>query len=175
MADEIKGLKKFGRDLDAANDKAVIYKHFIEHHGDKVIKAVINAAHAGRGPQDKPYPAYAEKYKERKTKEQGSALGNWLRGIGKSGNKGGMLDPGNFSWDIDSRGDLWLVWTAPDQKTGIYAEVHNKGLPIGRGGPVKQREFMHFEAILTEVAVKMAHRQTLDELAAQFSAGRTPR
>lgn len=173
MAEAVKGLSKWERDLHKALSPATIHQHFIDKYGDDVIGRVIESANTGVGPQNQPYPAYSPEYKKLKERKQGTAFGNWLRGISRTGTSGGMLDPNNFSWVIE-RGDLWLMWTAPDTKAGIYAEVHNKGLPIGRGGPVKRREFMHFETAMTNAAVRQAYEQAMDEIAAQFSAGRTP-
>lgn len=168
-------LAKFERDLGAALDPKVINKRLIDRYGDEIIKAMIHSAHLGIGPGNKPYPAYSPQYEAAKKSKQGDTLRNWLRGLQRTGGKGGMLDPKNFSWEIDARGGLWLVWTAPDEQTGIYAEVHNEGLPLGPGGPRKKREFMHFETTDTLRIVWAGYDKAMDEIAAEFSAGYTIR
>lgn len=168
MAEQVKGLREFERDLDEFLDQRTINKAFVEWHGDTVIRIVISQARLGIGPGDTRYPAYSEKYAAKKRK-RGGTLGNWLRGMGHTGVAGGMLDPKNFSWRT-TRNGLWLVWTAPDERTGIYAEVHNEGLPLGPGGPRKKREFMHFDTRASGRAVFEAYQDTVDRLAAKFSA-----
>lgn len=172
MAKRIKGLREFERDLNALLSTKTIHKHLAEHHGETVLDAVIGAAESGIGPGDKPYPAYSPEYDKLKAKKGG---GMWLRGIGRTGKRGGMLDRKHFKYEVEADGSAALVWTAPDERMGIYAEVHQEGLPLGRGGPKKKRKWLHFEGRTSATALDQAYQATLDELAAQFNAGRTPK
>jgi hypothetical protein len=160
----IEGLDQFEQDLDEYMSTERIWQHFVEAKGDEIIRVVIAAAHAGIGEDGRGYTRYSPQYKARKTKTQGSALGNWLRGLDRTGNVGGMLDKSNFSWEIKG-GSLWLVWTAPDEQTGIYAEAHQKGL-----GNMPKRLWLHFSATQHIRAVETAFDQTIRELAAEFTA-----
>lgn len=166
----MQGLEEFERDLDAYLTPEVIGERFIRDQGDEVRDALRLEAFAGNGPGGKRYPPYSKAYARRKMKAQGSVLGNWLRGFGGEQK---MLDRRRFSWRINPAGsEIWLVWTAATARMGVYAEVHNSGKPIGRGGPVKKREWMHFDAPKTTKTVFAGMDQTLNNLAAEFSAGR---
>lgn len=94
-----------------------------------------------------------------------------LRGIGRTGNAGGMLDPANFSWEIDADNVLWLVWTASDERMAIYGEVHQDGLPLGRNGPRKQRKWMHLEWQAADEAVVKWVENAVDALVEEFNRG----
>lgn len=188
-------LAAFERDLGNVLSKKAVAEKFIELHGETVIKAVIASAKAGIGPGNKPYPAYADSYKrelgmetyagaemfakrlvakaykanarkpEKTRLRKALAAGNklWLYLSGK------MLDPKNFSWIVRENGRLFLVWTAPNEEVGVYAEVHNEGLPIGRGGPKKKREFMQFDTTLTMTAVVRGLDGAMRRLAEEFA------
>ena len=191
------GLPEFERDLLAVLTPATVHRRFVEKKGKIVIDRLIASAKAGIGPGNTKYAAYEESYKEHlglrprtgrggrwTPKRAGAFLATGKGGKGRlhkaiaAGNKlwllltGTMLAKTNFAWEQPQGTGLTLVWTAPDEQTGIYAEVHNYGAkPIGRGGPRKKREFMHFESSVTLRAVEEAYRQAIDELAAAFSAG----
>jgi len=167
MADDIEGLDDFVRDLEKAISPREVHKRFVDRYGSEVIRAVIQSAKMGMGPGDTPYPPYSDSYKKQIDRKQGAKF--WL--VGLSEKPAHMLDEKNFSWEIDESGDLWLVWTAPDEQTGIYAEVHNNGKPIGKGGPVKKREFMHFDTLKTLTTVVKAYEAAMEELVADFNAG----
>ena len=191
MARTLQGLDDFERDAQAFIEN--IASHFIDAFGDRVVEAVITAAKVGIGPGDKKYPAYSQSYKKqlglkgghsatmsRRYLKTGAGGKRRVEKAQAAGNKvfltatGTMLDPSNFSWATD-KGGVTLVWTAPSDEVGVYAAVHNDGLPIGRGGPRKKREFMHFEARLTWAAVEKALDESISDLARQFNEGMTPR
>lgn len=164
-----KNLKQFEKELIKATDNKRIYEKFIELHGDEVIRQVIAAAKLGIGPGDKPYPGYSESYKKQIAKKGGRKY--YLRGIGSEGRSGGSLDENNFSWEI-RKDRLWLVWKPPSKEAGIYMEVHNSGKPIGKGGPRKKREFMHFLASGTRAAVESGFQDALEAVAVDFDTGK---
>ena len=175
MAENVKGLKDFERDLEAFCTPAKIAQRFIDLHGDRVIEAVITSAKAGLGP-GKPFPPHADSTAKGlglHAKTGGKA--SWTRSGGKKNflvQSGVMLDDKRFTWRIDRDG-ITLVWdSGGDAKLGTYAEVHNDGLPIGRGGPVKQREFMHFECTISWAAVEIGLGAAIEDLKGQFEAGR---
>lgn len=164
-----KNQKELEKALIEAVDSQRIYEKFIEIHGDEVIRQVVAAAKLGIGPGDKPYPGYSESYQKQIAKKGGRKF--FLRGIGKEGRSGGSLDEKNFSWEI-RKDRLWLIWKAPNKEAGVYMEVHNSGKPIGKGGPRKKREFMHFEAGMTRAAVEKGFQEALEAIAVDFDAGK---
>jgi hypothetical protein len=188
------GFDQFERDLLATVDPATIARQFVQAHGDETIRLVINAAKAGDGPDGSPYPPYAQSYRQQLSMSPGEMFSKRLvrqsydANAGRSekarfrmalaaGNKawltltGTMLNPANFSWQINPDGSLDLVWTAPNDECGVYAEVHNNGLPIGKGGPVKRREFMHFSSRLVTAALDSAIADTFERIVDKFNAG----
>lgn len=169
----LKGFDDFERDLDRCLSTKVINSHLRDRHEKEIVNAVIGSAKAGIGPGDRVYPGYSESYQKQIDRAGGAKL--WLRGIGKGGRQEGMLDPEHFAIVVDAQGHAFLVWTAPDSRMGIYAEVHQEGLPIGRGGPRRERRWLHFENRANVNAVVKAYELTFNSLAAQFSAGRMPR
>jgi len=94
----------------------------------------------------------------------------WLRGIESTGNKGGMLGVERFQIRVSPGGKAFLVWTAENPNMGVYAHVHNDGLPIGRNGPRKQREWMHLQSTLTATAVVAAYKRVVKARAAKFNS-----
>jgi hypothetical protein len=102
---------------------------------------------------------------EATSEKRALAAGNklWLYLSGK------MLDPKNFSWRVEPSGRLLLVWTAPSPQVGIYAEAHNSGLPLGKNGPKKKREWMHFDTTLTMTAVVRGYEAAMRRLAEDFA------
>ena len=196
----VQGLSDFNRDLQAFLQPETIHRRFREKKGKAIIDSVVGSAKDGLGPGDAKYPDYEDSYKEQlglrqrtgkaamwSRKRAGAFLATGKGGKARlhkaiaAGNKlwlwltGVMLAKANFSWEEPKGDELTLKWTAPDEQVGIYAEVHNEGLPLGRNGPRKKREFMHFETTRTLAAVDAGYEQALRELTAQFSAGYKPR
>lgn len=195
---EIKGLKEFEARLQDQLDRRKIARKFITVAGKHVIDSVIASAKLGIGPNDAPYPPWSESYlKQLQAVDEGDA-GQYSRVLarkfwqtGKGGMQrakkaaaagmkqflyltGKMLDLKNFSWRVWQTGTLALEWRAPDTRTGIYAEVHNNGLPIGRGGPIKKRTFMHFTSSMTKRTVLMGFKMAIGQMAADFNSGKVP-
>lgn len=169
MAATIKKLRDYERDMAAVLTPNVIARRLKKLYGGRILTAVLQMAKAGIGPDDAPYPPYSASYQ----KSLGMAGSRTRSGAKKNFlvRSGDMLDRGNFDWTATNTG-LTLVWTQPNAKVGIYAEVHNDGLPIGRGGPTKRREFMHFEARASREAVNIGIARAWDDLIKQFNAGR---
>ena len=161
------------RRLTAMLSKKVIHKHLVEHYGQEIINAIIGVAKSGIGPGDRPYQGYSESYKKQIAKHGGRKL--FLRSIGEQGREGGMLDPARFTYEISGDGRLWLVWSAANNRMGVYAEVHNKGLRIGPHGPSIKREWAHVESARANRAVVSAYNRTMNDLAAQVARGQMPR
>ena len=110
--------------------------------------------------------------KHRVQKATQAGMKRWLRGIDNTGNKGGMLGIERFSIEVNAKGRAWLVWTPADDDMATYARVHNFGLPIGKGGPRKQREWMHLQSVATATAVYNAYLRAIKERVAKFNAKR---
>lgn len=165
-------LRELEKNLLAVVDQETIYRHLAEHHGKEIINAVIGAARAGIGPDNKSFPKYSPEYAKRKAEHGKTDL--WLRGIERAGRADGMLGPERFSYEIVG-GRLFLVWTAGNAQMAIYGEVHQEGLPLGRGGPRKQRRWMHLESATASKAVQKAFELTIRELSAQAARGKRPR
>jgi len=165
---KLKGFKEFQRDLLKAVDSRTIHERLLKDQLKELVNALIGAAEAGIGPGNSNYAAYSEAYKKRIAKHGGQK--RWLRGIGRSGRSGGMLDPKNFSGEVDNQGRAFLVWTAPDSTAAIYGPVHQEGTD-----KMPQRKWHHFESTRSAAALLKAYRYTLDKLAAIFSAGRRPK
>ena len=164
-------IDRFGKDLDAMLSPKVIGDRLKARHTKTIAKAVVDSAHNGIGPQNVPYPAYSESYEKEIARAGGPK--QWLKGIAGAPH---MLDLTRFSISVSPKGrNIRFVWTAGSGTMFTIATVHNFGLPIGKGGPRKQREFMHFENTLNETTLTGAIEATMDSLAAQFSAGRTPK
>ena len=155
--------------LERTIDRKAVAEHIRDKHGDEIVNLVIGHAKAGLGLNDQAYPDYSEKYKKRIKKAGGGKM--WLRGIGKTGRSGGMLDPANFEWEIDASGGLWLVWKAADERMAIYGSVHNDGLPLGRNGPRKPRPWMHVGWKGGQAAVAKMVEGVVQTLVEQFNRG----
>ena len=108
----------------------------------------------------------------------GAGNKRWLRGVGNTGQSGGMLDAANFRFETEESGALWLVWDGPADQA-VYARVH-QGSGTGEGGQdhtkgqIPPRPFLHFENSANIAALITAYRQTIEQMAAQVSAGKTP-
>ena len=146
-------------------------------YGKEIIHAVIAAAAKGVGPDNAPYPAYEPWYEAMKRKASGPA--RWLKGMERTGpgqyaNRGrwgGMLDGSRFRFEVDQK-TLWLVWTAENDRMAIYAEVHQEGLPLGRGGPSKKRTWLHIACEGSMAATVKAYQLAIDDMIAAWNAGR---
>ncbi len=170
----VRGLKQFERDLDKFLSPDRIGAAFVERFGKVLIQQLIADAHVGTGPGNTRYPPYSAEHLKVKVRKQGGAAGNFLRGPSRTGRRGGMLDAKRFGWKVNmrvgsSKGGAVLVWTAENAEMGIYAEVHNSGLPIGKGGPVKKREFMHFDTTAMQSIIAKGFEDTIDGLSAEFA------
>ena len=170
MAGRFEGFEEFVTDLDAFCSQDAIHKRLAEDHGGPILDVVIGAAEAGGGPGDAAYKPYSKSYAQRIAKAGGVKL--WLRGISRSGRFGGMLDREQFVWEVDGEGRLWLVWEGGPM--GVYAAVH-QGTAYGGAddsrGNIPPRPWLHFESSGAQGAVMSAYEQTLDEMAADFTAG----
>jgi hypothetical protein len=154
--------------LSRVTDKRRIATFIVSRKGPEIINLIIGHAKAGLGEEDAAYPPYSPKYDKRKAKAGG---GQFLRGIGKTGRSGGMLDPKNFSFEVTADGVLYLVWTAADARMAIYGQVHNDGLPLGKGGPSKKRPWMHLKWERARAAIDRMVRDVLVILADEFKNG----
>lgn len=155
----IKGLKKLAGDLDPDQLAAKVLKIVQDEHAAEIIDAVIGSAKAGIGPGNKGYPPLSAAY-EAKFKGQRK---NFLAVTDT------LLNTERFS--LTARGvTLTLMWSGND-KLGIIATVHNDGKPIGRGGPIKQREFVHFESTPIWSVLNSALERAFDRVAAEFNRG----
>ena len=156
---KIKGLDKLKRDLDPDDFIAKVLKIVADEHAAEIIDEVIGSAKKGKGPGDQDYPplsaAYAAKFKgQRKT---------FLSVVGT------LLDTQRFS--LTAKGTTLTQKWEGDDKLGIIATVHNDGLPIGRGGPVKQREFVHFESRNTLSKLWNAIELAAERVTREFNRG----
>ena len=163
-------LKGFQKQMERVTDPDYLHKRLIEKFEKEIVSTVISIAQTGRGPDGKEYPKYSEAYRKIKEQAKGGTKGRWLRGVGNTGKKGGMLDADNFSLDIERGGGIWLVYDAPDNKTDIRAHVHNDGLPIGRGGPKKVREFVGWYTGTIDAYIE-SMQIIIDDVGAETSVG----
>lgn len=154
---------KLTKDLRAVLSPKVIRTHMAKHKGEHIINAMIGLATGGTGPNMQNYPAYSKKYAKLK---QAAGHMRWLRGMKNTGRSGGMLDPKRFALTVIGN-KLWMVWTSAGGAMDTYADLHNK-----RGPKMPKRPWFHFESNATVAAIDEALKQTVDELAAKFNAGR---
>lgn len=170
--DTMKGLKEFERDLDAVISQKALHETIRDTAsiGDTLIELIIESATLGDGPGNQPYPDYSDSYQKRVDKAGGSK--RFLRGIGREGREGGMLDPKRFSFEVEGNGTAFLVWKQENDTMGTYAEVHQLGLPLGRGGPQKQRMWLHFANQRNAASLVIAYDKAGDLLGAAFNANR---
>ena len=156
-----KGKKQLQQALDDFSDMKVIHETVKKVAEKELINAIIGSAKAGVGPGGRKYKPYSKVYAEVVKKAGTTKL--WLRGLGKSGRKGGMLDPDNFHIEIQSDGRAFIVWDG-DQE---YGPVHQEG-----EGKMPKRKFLHFENNRNFEALMKAYREALDRMTANFNAGR---
>ena len=152
-------IDQFEKDVIAA---ASIADAFIteEQSNQKVIRALIESAMAGVGPEGKKYPPYkTDGYEARKKKEGGSSRFLW--GLRRTGLH--MLNRVHFTWKKISDFAVELIWQGTG-KTGDYAKVHNEGL-----GKQPKREWMHLDAPLTRKAIDILRRGILKNNADKFT------
>jgi len=161
--------KKIYANLYKAVDEKRLSEKVRDIGGKEIINALIAAAKDGLGPGDVPFQAYAKSY-DKQIKKSGKRK-FMLRGIGLQGRSGGMLDPKRFTWEIDSKGKLWLVWKGDSPEMNTYAHVHNDGLKIGKHGPSIQREWMHFNAPAIDKIIRSAYKIAAEQLVAEFNQG----
>ncbi len=169
MSSKTSGFDEFYDGIDTVTSQRAINKLMLKDHFKTLLAIIINTTKQGVGPGEKRYPRYSERYKKWKQPFVGAPY--WLRGKGRTGKSGGMLDPGNFSSEVEQDGTGWIVWDAPDPRMAIYGEVHQEGLPLGRNGPRKQRKWLHFEHRNNTTALIKAYDATIVKIVAMFSAG----
>jgi hypothetical protein len=166
-----KGWDDVPKELMKVVNRKTIHDRLSKGHGKEIINAVVGSAKAGVGPGNKKYPPYSKSYTRQlglsRGRVKGGDIKNWLH------LSGAMLEKGNFGWEVASDGKLFMVWTAPNDKVGTYAEVHQEGLPLGKNGPKKQRKWLHFETTASAKAVVKAYEATIGEMVLEFNAGRT--
>ena len=179
------GFREFERDLNAAISPKVIFSKFRKTQDERkpgdVVRSLVKAARAGHGPNDEPYPGYSESYKQQ-IRRAGAGQKFFLVGIGRTARyahkRGGMLDYAHFHWMSPTDRAIALRWSTTDDQMGAYAVAHNEGTATaGRSHNVKipARPWMHFEASQTWAAVEQWLKVAMDRVAAELSAGRTPR
>ena len=160
------GFDSMLRELRRTTTDKVIMDRFVKDHGKTVINVVRGTAKAGIGPANEKYPALSKRYAARKAKKVGKFADIWLTLSGE------MLKEQHFSWEVNPNGKTFLVWTAPDDNVGTYAEVHQEGLPLGRGGPRKKRTWLHFGNTANQTALFKALELALDKLVIEFNLNR---
>lgn len=155
----IKGLGKLAADLDPERLAEKILRVVERDYGDEIIGAVLGSAKAGIGPKDAPYPPLSKQYAD----QFKGGRKNFLTVTDT------LLSTDRFSLTAGGH-TLTLAWSG-DAELGLIATVHNDGLPIGRGGPRKQREFVHFESSATWAVLTQALERAFDKVAAEFNRG----
>jgi len=172
----VKGFDKIMRDLESIITPEIVNRRAadIENKTHVVTQAIIAVASMGVGPDGVAYPEYSPAYAKWKA-SKGPLSGRWLRGVGNKGRTGGMLDVKRFKAEIRTRGTLWIAWTALGSRMAIYGHVHQDGLPLGPGGPRKQRRWMHLQSEESRNAALALYSETLDQLVAEFNANRLKR
>lgn len=126
-------------------------------HGKHIVDAVLQQVKSGVGPGGERYAKYSPEYAKRIKKSGLTKF--WLRGIGRTGRSGGMLDPNRFYFQIRQSGRLFLVWKAKDSTMGIYAEVHQDG-----NKTTPARTWMHLDTKAGMKAVYRAYQNAVDDL-----------
>jgi len=180
-------IAKVGAGLNATLTTSNVSTRFVAAHGDPVIEQVVSSAKAGIGPDNRPYPPYSESYRKSLGLDTEGYSHTLVRRAYKglkspelkkykisrllgAGNKawltltGAMLARGNWAWRIEG-GQLWLVWTAPDEQVGAYAEAHNFGSP-----KMPQREFVHVESAGSTKALEDGIEASINELVDEFNS-----
>ena len=133
-----------------------------------VIRALVSSAQDGNGPGDSQYAAYSASYNKQIAKAGQAGSKRWLRGLGNTGIKGGMLGRGRFATTVDGSGKLWLVWTSDGSKEmDIYWKVHQDG-----GPKCPARPWFHLNTVATTNALIQALNLAVEDAVAEFNAKR---
>ena len=160
----IKGADEFFKSLYEALDRKTVNGKLaeMEERRPEITNALIGIAKAGMGPENVRFQSYSEAYRKWKQKH-GGIVGKWMRSAERSGRAGGMLDPGNFSIEVQEDGRAFFTWTPGDAEQAIYGHVHNNG-----DGKMPKREWMNLQTDGSVRAVEEQYKLAMEEVLAEM-------